>query len=100
VTKTTLFNWKKSLSKKEKTDCFVKREYETFGNHLSSDVVDLILKLRSVHKLGTWRIKWYMERYHDNNISESGVYRTLKRHNIERLDRKDYETGNAHSAIL
>lgn len=65
-----------------------KREYETFGNHLSSEVVDLVLKLRSEHKLGTWRIKWYMERFHDINTSESGVYRTLKRHNIERLDRK------------
>ena len=89
VTKTTFFNWKKKFEKEGENGLLrKKREYETFGNHLSSEVVNLILKLRSEHKLGTWRIKWYMERYHDINISESSVYRTLKRHNVERLDRK------------
>ena len=37
--------------------------------------------------MGTWRIKWYLERYHDINVSESTVYRTLKRHNVKPLDR-------------
>jgi len=44
--------------------------------------------LRENHKLGTWRIKWYIERYHDINISESSVYRILKRNNVKRLDSK------------
>jgi transposase len=39
-------------------------------------------------QLGTWRIKWYLERYHDIHISESSVYRILKRNNVEPLDKK------------
>lgn len=89
ITKTTFYNWKKKfdtfgeegLSRK-------KRDRDSYGNCLDSKVVDLILKLRAEHHLGTWRIKWYLERYHDINISESSVYRTLKRNNIKPLDRR------------
>jgi len=54
---------------------------------LTKKTIELILDLREQYKLGTWRIKWYLERYHDINVSESTVYRTLKRHNVKPLDR-------------
>ena len=89
ITKTTFYNWKKKFDQDgEKGLLRKKRESNTYYNSLDSKVVDLILKLRAQHKLGSWRIKWYMERYHGINVSESSVYRTLKRHNTKPLDRK------------
>ena len=57
-----------------------------FANQIKKEVVEKVLELRKEHKLGTWRIKWYLERYHDINISESSVFRILKRNKVERLD--------------
>lgn len=59
-----------------------------FPNQIKKDVVEKVLELRKEHKLGTWRIKRYLERYHDITISESSVFRILKRNEVERLDRK------------
>ena len=58
-----------------------------FPNQISQEIVALILKIRKEHSMGIWRIKWYLERYHDINISESTVYRTLKRNNIKPLNK-------------
>ncbi len=67
------------------------RDPKTYGNRLDSKVIELILEPRKQYKLGTWRgtwrVKWYLERYHDIDISESSVYRTLKRHNVKSLDK-------------
>ncbi len=63
------------------------RPYETYGNRISDKTIKLILKLRKEHNMGTWRIKWYLERFHGVQISESSVYRTLKRNNIKPLHR-------------
>ena len=60
----------------------------TFPNQIKQEIVNKILELRKEHRLGTWRIKLYLERYHDIIISESSVYRILKRNNVGRLDRK------------
>jgi transposase InsO family protein len=50
--------------------------------------VEKILSLRKEYQLGSWRIKWYLERYHDIHVSESSVYRILKRYGIEKLHKK------------
>ena len=47
-----------------------------------------MLSLRKEYQLGSWRIKWYLERYHDITISESSVTRILKRYGVERLQKK------------
>ena len=58
VNKINFYSWKKKFKKEWRTWLVAKkREYETYGNCLSPDVVELILKLRSEYKLGTWRIK-------------------------------------------
>ncbi len=88
INRSTYYNWlrkwrvdgEKGLERK-------KRDSGTYWNSLDRSVVDLILKLRGEYKLGTWRIKWYMERYHGITVSESSVYRTLKRNNMPPLDR-------------
>jgi len=88
ISKSTFYSWKKKFDRYGKKGLTrKKRKPESFVNRINSDTVKLILKLREEHKLGTWRIKWYLERYHDITISESSVYRTLKRNNIKALDR-------------
>lgn len=60
----------------------------THPNKIKEEIVDKVLALRKEHQLGSWRIKWYLERYHDINISESSVTRILKRYGVERLQKK------------
>jgi transposase InsO family protein len=57
-------------------------------NKIKEEFVDKVLALRKEHQLGSWRIKWYLERYHDIHISESSVTRILKRYGVERLQKK------------
>lgn len=88
ISKTTFYNWKKKYDHEGKKGLERKiRPYETYGNRIDSKTIELILKLRSEHQLGTWRIKWYLERYHGIQVSESSVYRTLKRNDIKPLER-------------
>ncbi len=62
IKKTTFYSWKRKIEKDGEQGLLrKKRDCRTYWNSLSSDVVELILKLRSEYKLGTWRIKWYME---------------------------------------
>ena len=89
VKKSTFYKWKKEFEQHgEKGLVRKKTVAKNFPNQIKPDVVKRVLELRQEHKLGTWRIKWYLERYHDIHISESSVYRILKRNNVEPLDKK------------
>lgn len=89
VKKTTFYKWKKAYDKHGEDGLIRQKPVaRTFPNQIKDEVVNKVLELREEHKLGTWRIKWYLERYHGINISESSVYRILKRNNVKRLDRK------------
>jgi IS30 family transposase len=48
-------------------------------------IVDEILHSRRTYHLGPIRIVWYLERYHDIRVCDATVYRTLKRHGMNRL---------------
>jgi transposase InsO family protein len=89
VKKSTFYKWKKSFEKEGEKGLMRKKPIAyNFPNQIKEDVIEKVLELRKEHKLGTWRIKWYLERYHDIAISESSVFRILKRNKVERLDRK------------
>lgn len=88
ISRSTFYSWKRKYKKDgEKGLVRKKVDPESIPNRTPTRVVKLILQLREDHKLGTWRIKWYLQRYHDINISESTVYRTLKRNNVKPLDK-------------
>lgn len=88
ISKTTFYNWKRKFNKYgEEGLCRKKRASSSYWNSIDKKTVELILDLREQYKLGTWRIKWYLERYYDIKVSEPTVYRTLKRHNVKPLDR-------------
>jgi transposase InsO family protein len=82
--------------------CFYKwfRRYEELGedglrdgssaplrspNQTKAEVVGKIIYLRSNYHFGPQKIAMYLKRYHDIEISPSGVWRILKRLDINRL---------------
>ena len=50
-----------------------------------TDVVAKIVYLRQNYHCGAFRIKMYLERYHDIKLSKSGIWRILKRLNMNLL---------------
>jgi len=88
ISKSSYYNWKRKYDQDGEEGLLrQRRDPASYWNSSSQEVIDLILKLQDEYKLGSWRIKWYLERYHDISISESTVYRTLKRNGVKRLDR-------------
>lgn len=57
------------------------------ANQTSPEITEKVLHLRQTYHLGPIRIVWYLARYHDIKISDAGVYRILRRHNLNRLPR-------------
>jgi transposase InsO family protein len=50
-----------------------------------TEILAKIVYLRQTYHFGPWKIKMYLQRYHDITVSSSGVWRILKRLNINRL---------------
>jgi transposase len=70
VKKSTFYKCKKSFEKEGENGLMRKKPIAyNFPNQIREDIVEKVLELRKEHKLGTWRIKWYLERYHDITIS-------------------------------
>jgi transposase len=86
ISRSTFYKWKKAFDKDGPQGLLRKKPIaNTHPNKIKPDVVEKVLKLRKEYQLGSWRIKWYLERYHGIVISESSVYRILKKHKVERL---------------
>jgi transposase InsO family protein len=86
IPRSSFYDWKKAFEKEGKAGLLRKKPIAR--NHprkLNQSVVDKIVYLRKTFQLGSWRIKYYLERYHDINISESSVTRTLVKYKINRL---------------
>ena len=86
VPSSTFYEWKKAF--KRDGIAGLKRKKPIAFSHprkVSQDVVDKVLYIRRSYQLGPERIMWYLERYHGINISESSVYRILKRHKVNLL---------------
>ncbi len=86
VAKSTFYEWKNAYKRDGVAGLKRKKPIALcHPRNLSEDVVDKILHIRRSYQLGPVRIMWYLERYHGINISESSVYRVLKRHKLNRL---------------
>jgi transposase InsO family protein len=89
IPRSTYYKWKKAFDLGGETALL--RKHPVAYNHpnmIKPEVVDLVVKLRKEQELGSWRIKWYLERYHDISISESSVTRILRRMGLPRLEKK------------
>ena len=82
---------------------------KTSPNATHGDVVGKIIHLRQHYHFGPGKIQMYLKRYHDVEISTSGVWRILKRLDMNRLpasqrhkrhDRRWKPTRNSVPAIV
>lgn len=89
VSKSTFYYWKKAYDKEGRDDLYRKKPIaHSHPRQLSQSTIDKILESRKTYQLGSWRIKWYLERYHGIIVSESSVSRTLVRNGKNRLPQK------------
>ena len=86
IPRSTFYDWKKAYDKEGNAGLLRKKPVaKSHSRKLKQSVVDKIVYLRNSYQLGSGRIKYYLERYHDIIISESSVTRTLVKYKINRL---------------
>lgn len=86
VARSTYYSWKKKYDLDGEEG--LKRKKPVARNHpkkISQQVIDKVIELRTAYQLGSIRITWYLERYHDIKKSESSVTRILKKKGLNRL---------------
>lgn len=86
IPRSTFYYWKKKYDLEGKEG--LKRKRPIAHNHpnkIPQAVIDKVLYLRKDYHLGSIRISWYLERYHEIKISEASVYRILKKNGVNRL---------------
>jgi len=86
IPRSSFYDWKKAYDKEGK-DGLIRHKPVAKSLHrkLKQHVIDKIVYLRNTYQLRSWRIKFYLERYHNIFISESSVSRTLAKYKINRL---------------
>ena len=89
IRKSTFYIWKAAF-KKNGENGLIRRSpvAHSHANKIKDEIVEKVLALRKEYLLGSWRIKWYLKRYHDIHISESSVSRILKRNDVGKLYKK------------
>jgi transposase InsO family protein len=86
ISRDTYYRWKRAY--KEKGDNGLINQKPCPENpklRTNPEVEEKILYLRKNYHLGQLRIKWYLERYHEIQISEGAVYNVLKRNDMNKL---------------
>jgi len=84
--RSTFYRWKKKYDKEGRAGLYRKKPIAySHPRKTHPDVVDKVLKIRREYQMGALRIKYYLERYHGIQISESTVSRVLKAHGLNRL---------------
>lgn len=86
IPKSTYYKWKKAYE--THGDDGLKRKKPIASTHprkIKPQVIEKVLYIRENYKMGSWRIKWYLERYHGICISESSVSRILRKNGVNKL---------------
>jgi len=86
VARSSYYHWKEKFDSEGKAGLYRKKPIAyTHPKKTKPEVVEKILELRTVYKMGALRIKYYLERYHGIKISESTVTRTLVSNGLRKL---------------
>ena len=86
IPRSTFYNWRKRYDEEGPSGLYRKKPVaHSHPRKTPPEVIEKILEIRSAYQMGAWRIKYYLERYHGINISESTVSRTLKTHGVGKL---------------
>ena len=74
IPKSTYYKWKKAFDKNGENGLLRKRPVAyNHPNKIRVDIIKKVLSLRKEYQLGSWKIKWYLERYH-TLISQSQAF--------------------------
>ena len=88
LSRSTFYRWKTQYDKQGESG--LGNKSTAARNHprkVPAEIVAKIVHLRRKYHLGPIRIVWYLERYHNIRVSDSTVYRTLRRLGLNRLPR-------------
>jgi transposase len=89
IARSTCYSWKNAFGKHGGAGLARKPSAAHHpASKIQQSVVDKVLSLRRGYQLGPWRIKWYLERYHDISIPGSSAFRILKRNGAGKLHKK------------
>jgi len=86
ITRTTFYRWFKRYQNDglEGLKDRSRRPFHT-PHATKPEIIAKIVYLRQTYHFGPWKIQMYLKRYHDIHISSSGVWRILKRLNMNCL---------------
>lgn len=86
VARSTFYRWKQKYDKEGRFGLYRKKPI-AYNHPCKTDheIIDKILKIRQEYQMGALRIKYYLERYHGVQISESTISRTLKTYGVNKL---------------
>jgi transposase len=66
IPKSTYYKWKKAFDKDGENGLLRKHPVVySHPNKIKENIIEKVLSLRKEYQPGSWRIKWYLERYHD-----------------------------------
>ena len=86
ITRQTFYTWEKRYKSEGESGLRERSKAPKFSpNATSSEVVGKIIYLRQNYHFGPQKISMYLARYHDVTISNSGVWRILKKFELNRL---------------
>ena len=86
ISRQSFYAWKRALSEKGEEGLINSKPCpENPKLRTPPEIEKKILYLRKTYHLGQKHISWYLERYHDIKVSNSGVYSVLVRHGLNRL---------------
>lgn len=86
VARSTFYRWRQKYDKEGRFGLYRKKPIAY--NHpckISHEIIDKILEIRQEYQIGALRIKYYLERYHGIQISESTISRALKTYGVNKL---------------
>ena len=71
IPKSSFYDWKKANEREGKAGLLRHKPIaKSHPRKLKQHVIDKIIYLRNTYQLGSWRMKFYLERYHNIIISE------------------------------
>ena len=86
ITRQTFYNWERRYKSEGEAGLQERSKAPNFSPRATnSEVVGKIIYLRQNYHFGPQKIAMYLQRYHDVTVSNSGVWRILKKFELNRL---------------
>jgi transposase InsO family protein len=86
ISRETYYKWKRDYEAKGESALINSKPCPQNPKlRIAAHIEEKIVYLRKNYYLGQLRISWYLQRYHDIKVSQSGVWHVLKRNGLNKL---------------